>query len=274
SKISLKASLIAGNCKGWRSRRSPLLESAPPASSSTTHGSSRSCTPLCASVMSPPPTASPQPSSTLRFATPSARPPVATPSPRCATSGRGVDRCELFAEAGFDEVRVGGDQRVLGRKVLVDPVRSLFGGFELVEVGDQPLPQRRRLLGLEKGPRGARELLGAAAGGGGSRLPFLCHQSGSQSRGYAVFVSDAGLVGRLRFRVFGEIRRIEIVLTCDTDKREEGIASCVGERRPHPSRRRRLGNRADRPFRRQPLPRRMGERGGEADQSPLVVDRR
>jgi hypothetical protein len=39
-------------------------------------------------------------------------------------------------------------------------------------------------------------------------------------------------------------------------------------------RRSRLSDRADRPFRRQPLPQPMGERSGEADESSFVVDRR
>ena len=52
----------------------------------------------------------------------------------------------------------------------------------------------------------------------------------------------------------------------------QGIASCVGERRSHPARRRGVGDRADGPFRRQPLPGRMGERGGQADEPCLVID--
>ena len=51
------------------------------------------------------------------------------------TSGRRhLDRCELFAESGFDRVGVGGDQRVLGGQVLVDPVRGLIRRLELVKV--------------------------------------------------------------------------------------------------------------------------------------------
>ena len=60
------------------------------------------------------------------------------------TSGRrNLDRCEPFPEAGFDRVGVGVDQRVLGRKVLVDPVRGFVGGLELADVGEQLFPQRR-----------------------------------------------------------------------------------------------------------------------------------
>ena len=48
------------------------------------------------------------------------------------TSGRRhLDRCELFTESGFDRVGVGGDQRVLGGKVLVDPVGGIVGGLKL-----------------------------------------------------------------------------------------------------------------------------------------------
>ena len=59
------------------------------------------------------------------------------------SGGRNLDRCEPFPEAGFDRVGVGVDQRVLGRKVLVDPVRGFVGGLELADVGEQLLPQRR-----------------------------------------------------------------------------------------------------------------------------------
>jgi hypothetical protein len=51
------------------------------------------------------------------------------------TSGRRhLDRCELFKKSGFDRVGVGGDQRVLGREVLVDPVRGRIRRLELVKV--------------------------------------------------------------------------------------------------------------------------------------------
>ena len=60
------------------------------------------------------------------------------------TSGRGqLDCCKLFAEAGFDEVGVGVNQRILGRKVLVDPICGLVARLELADVAEQLLPQRR-----------------------------------------------------------------------------------------------------------------------------------
>ena len=67
------------------------------------------------------------------------------------TSGCGVDRCELFAEAGFDEVGIGGDQCVLDRKVLVNPVRRLVRRLKPIEVGDQLVTERRRFLGAQAG---------------------------------------------------------------------------------------------------------------------------
>ena len=50
-----------------------------------------------------------------------------------------------------------------------------------------------------------------------------------------------------------EIGRVEIVLSGNADQREQGVASCVSERRSHAARRRRFADGADRPFRRQPL---------------------
>ena len=49
-------------------------------------------------------------------------------------SRRQFDRFEPFPEAGFDKVGIGGNQRVLGGKVLVDPVRGLIRRLELVKV--------------------------------------------------------------------------------------------------------------------------------------------
>ena len=54
-----------------------------------------------------------------------------------------LDRCEPFPEAGFDRVGVGVGQRVLGRKVLVDPIRGFVGGLQLADGGQQLVAQRR-----------------------------------------------------------------------------------------------------------------------------------
>ena len=88
------------------------------------------------------------------------------------------------------------------------------------------------------------------------------------------FCATPAVLAASRYSAFVKVGRVEIVFACDAHKGEEGVASGVGERRSHPTRRRRLGNRADRPFRRQPLARRMGERRGETDEPRLLVDRR
>ena len=64
--------------------------------------------------------------------------------PLFLTSGGGhFDRCELFTKSGFDRVSVGGEQRVLGGEVLVDPVGGLVTGLEVTEVCKQLFAQRR-----------------------------------------------------------------------------------------------------------------------------------
>ena len=61
------------------------------------------------------------------------------PSAGCRGQRWYLDRCEPLAEAGLDAISVRDDQRVLGRKVLMDPVRSLVSGYELAEVREQPI---------------------------------------------------------------------------------------------------------------------------------------
>jgi hypothetical protein len=141
----------------------------------------------------------------------------------------------------------------------VDPVRSVLSGLEPADVGEETFAQRCRSIWTQNGPRRTDGFL-PSTGSRRRENPILCRRGGSQSRGYALFVSGAAYVsgatlvgGDIAFRAFGEVRRIEIVLACDAHKGEEGIASRLGERRPHPTWRHRFGNRTDRPFRRQPL---------------------
>ena len=51
-----------------------------------------------------------------------------------------------------------------------------------------------------------------------------------------------------------QVRRIEIILTGNADQREQRIAAGIGQRRPHPVRRRGFADRTDRPIGRDPLP--------------------
>ena len=57
--------------------------------------------------------------------------------------GGRLDRCEPFPEVDFDKVGIGVNQRVLGRKVLVDPIRGFVGGLQVADGDEQLFPQRR-----------------------------------------------------------------------------------------------------------------------------------
>jgi hypothetical protein len=58
---------------------------------------------------------------------------------------RQLDR-QLFAKARLDEVGIGNRQGILGRQILVDPLRSRFFRLEEAEVGNKLIPQGFRLL--------------------------------------------------------------------------------------------------------------------------------
>ena len=88
SRTSSRASSIAANCENSRSRQSPPVENASPASSSTIRGNSPSCTLSCASLTSPPPTASRPPNSTPWSSTHSAPVAIDIPSPPSATTSQ------------------------------------------------------------------------------------------------------------------------------------------------------------------------------------------
>jgi hypothetical protein len=68
----------------------------------------------------------------------------------------------------------------------------------------------------------------------------------------------------------GEIRSVEIILSGDTNNREQRVASGISERRSHPAQHRRFTDGAHGPLRRQPLARRMGKR---RDEFRLFVNR-
>ena len=64
------------------------------------------------------------------------------------------------------------------------------------------------------------------------------------------------------------------VFSGDADQREQRIPAGVSQRGSHPARGRRLADRANRPFRRQPFAGRMRENRRQSDQTRLPVDRR
>ena len=81
----------------------------------------------------------------------------------------------------------------------MDPVRGLVGGLELAETGEQPLPQRRRLLCPQKYPSRTDELL-LAAKSRRRRRSCLRRRGRSQPGGYASII---GLGGSIRFHALG-----------------------------------------------------------------------
>src|ERR1700724_3158348 len=70
-----------------------------------------------------------------------------------------------------------------------------------------------------------------------------------------------------------KVRRIEVILSGNPNKREQGVAPRVGQRGPHTLRRIDLADAADRPVRGHPLAGRMGKEGGKPDPPGLAVDR-
>ena len=69
-----------------------------------------------------------------------------------------------------------------------------------------------------------------------------------------------------------KVGRIKIVLPCNADQGEQGIAAGVGEGGSEPVGRCRLADRADRPIGRDPLPRGVNKRRGEPDQAAVAVN--
>ena len=122
-------------------------------------------------------------------------------------------------------VGVGVDQRVLGRKVLVDPVGGLVRGLELADVGEQLLPQRRRLVWVQNGPGRTDDLL-LSTGSRRRGRPFLnrCRPAAIARLRRALWRRPPVLAASA-LRAFGKVRRVEIVFACDADQGEEGVAS-------------------------------------------------
>ena len=78
----------------------------------------------------------------------------------------------------------------------------------------------------------------------------------------------------LNFRIgICEIRCIQIIFTGNTDQREQGIASRIGQGRTHPLRPLSSRNRADRPVRCNPFPGGMRQNCVEPDDASGLVNR-
>src|SRR5436190_14011655 len=70
-----------------------------------------------------------------------------------------------------------------------------------------------------------------------------------------------------------QIGGINVVLTGNSDQREQGVAARVGQGRTHALGIGSLGNGTDRPIRSDPLARGVGEHGRQVDYACLLVDR-
>ncbi len=144
------------------------------------------------------------------------------------------------------------------------PSRGEISRVDVANLGQQSFAHRDRLLGIE----GDRDFALAAAtamsiAGRSRRHPRL-----------AIFRLERAVNRRWQQRGWPitEIRRIKIVLTGDADQREQGVAASIGQRRPHALGIGRFGDGTDRPVRRDPLARRMGERGGQMDHAGGLID--
>ena len=129
---------------------------------------------------------------------------------------------------------VGRRETVLGGERLARPNRGVISRCDAPNRGQQFLPQRGRLLGLE----GARPLAMHAVATLSIAGLSLLHRRLSMPRLERAFVSWR----RWRARTITKIWRIQIVLAGDADQGEQGIAAGVGQRSAHPLRASNLRN--------------------------------
>jgi hypothetical protein len=97
------------------------------------------------------------------------------------------------------------------------PAGRLIGGLKAVQFGDQPIPQRRRLIGGQNGLRWADQ---------------RCSALGARRSGPALSVSmPVRLLPIRTLRTIGsaEIRRIEVILSGNPHQGEQGVAPRIGQ---------------------------------------------
>ena len=120
------------------------------------------------------------------------------------------------------------------------PSRGEIGRGDVANLDEELVPQQRRLSGIKED---AALAFRAAAPASVTRPLWLVWRAtiGRLQRAY----------GRCRGRRVGsraQMRRIKIILTCDADEREQGVATRVGQRCAHALGARHLGNGTDRPI--------------------------
>ena len=143
---------------------------------------------------------------------------VSSAREHCGLPGRAADVASIVASLSRKPASTRSasrvDQRILSRKVLVDPVRGVVGGLKVYDIGEQLLPQRRRLVWIQNNPGSTNGLFLST----GSRYgrPFLNRFGRPQLRVYAALVSGGPLCWRHRlFRLRqGPARRGRLRLRC------------------------------------------------------------
>src|SRR5258708_20484054 len=126
----------------------------------------------------------------------------------------------------IQKLGIGRRETVLGGEGVARPNRGVSSGCEAPNRGQQFLPQRGRLLGLE----GARPLAMNAVATLSIAGLSLLHRGLSMPRLERAFVSWR----RWRARSITKIWRIQIVLAGDADQGEQCIAAGRGPRARHP----------------------------------------
>jgi len=120
--------------------------------------------------------------------------------PQPVTGPTIAEKRELCSEACCDKVGIGRCQCVfVGRHRWASG--RLVGGLEAIEVGDQPIPQRRRLIGGQNGLRWAGER--SCASGIGNESIRICLIYGSAQRHRTPVSRSAGQPVSRSFRPAG-----------------------------------------------------------------------
>ena len=123
---------------------------------------------------------------------------VSSAREHCGLPERAADVASIVAsfsrKPASTSVGVAVDQRVLRRKVLVDPVRGVVSGLKVHDIGEQLLPQRRRLVWTQNNPGNTNGFL--LLNGSRYGRPFLNRFDRPQSRVYAALDERSPLCWR------------------------------------------------------------------------------
>src|SRR6476660_4167109 len=118
--------------------------------------------------------------------------------------------------------------------MLPRPGDGLFGCYDLY-FGHQLSPQHRRCFGRKDRLLWGVSFVSGAVGGSGGRT--------------TIYVGCGLSIGSCRLTGPVKVGRVEVILSSDSDQREQGIAPRIRERRAHALRGGIIADWADRPFR-------------------------